>query len=155
MPIKQIELIIDYHVRYLCEEPYPNHPKGCPNYRRKLSCPPGAPFIETVIDLSKPVYAIWNVFDFASHTIRMYQLHPDWSQRQLECCLYWQGTARKKLKELIFDFQFNPDHISYEIFTCPEAIGINVTETMKSIGEILEWPPVTKAYQVVIAGVRK
>ena len=155
MPIKQIKPIIDYSVRDFCFRPYSNHPKGCPNFGKRETCPPQASFIDDVLDLTKPVYAIWNIFDFACHTIKMSQLHPSWSRRQIECCLYWQGTARKQLKEEIFNFEFNPSHNGYDVFTCPEAMGVNVTETMKSIGEILEWPPVTKTYQVAIAGTKK
>jgi predicted metal-binding protein len=155
MPIKEVQLIFDEAIRNLCFKPYPNHKKGCSNYGKKETCPPKVPLIQNVIDLSKPVYAIWTIFAFDLHVMAMKFLHPNWSQRQLECCLYWQGTARKKLKEEIFNFEFDPAVISYKVITCPEAMGVNITETMKSIGEILEWPPVTKTYQVAIAGVAK
>jgi predicted metal-binding protein len=153
MPVKQINLVVDKSVRNLCCKAYPMHPHGCPNFGKRSTCPPQVSYIEDVLDLSMPVYAIWNIFDFRSHVQKMSALHPEWSQRQLECCLYWQGTARKKLKEQIFDFEFNIDHIGYKIIACPEAMGVNVTETMKGIGELLEWPPTTKTYQVAIAGI--
>jgi hypothetical protein len=154
--IREVKLIIDGTVRNLCFQSYPLHPKGCQNYGHKESCPPEAPIISDVIDLERPVYAIWTVFDFGGHIRKMKELHPDWSQRQLECCLYWQGTARKKLHEEIINRKWGfVEQLGinfYEVFTCPEAMGVNVTDTMKSIGEILEWPPVTKTYQVAIAG---
>ena len=76
--------------------------------------------------------------------------HPDWSERQLACCLYWQGTARKQLRELTDKFiEIHPECI---IIPVPEAMGVNVTATMKSIGHELEWPPRTVAYQVALAG---
>jgi hypothetical protein len=83
--------------------------------------------------------------------------HPGWSQRQAECCLYWQGTARKRLGEIIDEFMvwasgdYNPEN--GVAFLVPEAHGLNVTATMKSIGIELEWPPKTVAYQVAIASV--
>ena len=40
------------------------------------------------------------------------------------------------------------------VLYCPEAMGVNVTETMKNVGIILEWPPETVTYQIVIAGSR-
>jgi hypothetical protein len=148
--IREVKLVIDYGMRNLCFRPYPNHPKGCPNYGKRPTCPPKAPHIEEIIDMRKPVFAIWNVFDFGSHVKKLKEVHPDWSQRQLECCLYWQGTARKKLNEQIGFFGLGlQGHI---LLKCPEACGVNVTETMKWIDEILEWPPVNKAYQVAIAG---
>jgi len=37
----------------------------------------------------------------------------------------------------------------------PEAMGVNVTETMKRVGIELEWPPVNVAYQIALAGIFK
>lgn len=150
MPCKKVELVICKDVRNLCFEPYPLHPKGCQNFGKRPQCPPQAPFIEDALDLSKPVYAIWTVFDFASHVQKMRDAHPDWSQRQIECCLYWQGGARKNLKNEMAFFSLGGEWNS--VLTCPEACGVDITATMKSIREMLEWPPVTKTYQVAIAG---
>lgn len=154
MPYKKVILTVDYSVRVLCFQPYPNHPKGCPNYGNRLTCPPQALLIENILDLSGPIYVIWSTFDFASHIERMKALHPKWTERQLVCCLYWQPRARKMLECQIESFKaitFNELHV----LRCPEACGINVTETMASIGERLEWPPRTKTYQVAIAGWRR
>jgi hypothetical protein len=38
---------------------------------------------------------------------------------------------------------------------CPEAMGVDITSTMSSIGIELEWPPKNITYQVSIAGVIK
>jgi len=144
--------------RSMCVREYPNHKKGCPNYGKKEGCPPGAPMFDEVYDLSKPVYAIYNVFDFKGHVERMRDKHPDWSKRQLECCLYWQGTARKKLKTKIKIFHGSMLGLEgkvYIIATIPEAMGVNVTETMRKVGITLEWPPVNVAYQIAFAGTRK
>ena len=81
--------------------------------------------------------------------------HPDWSKRQLECLLYWQGTARKKQKEQIEIFKKWINDEEYIITTVPEAMGVNVTETMKRIGIELEWPPINVAYQIALAGFKK
>lgn len=148
--IQPIQLVVDHAVRFLCAKPYPGHPKGCPNYGKKDTCPPRAPFIRDLIDLERPVYAIWTVFDLGQHVERMRALHPSWSDRQLTCCLYWQPAARKRLEKEIKSFPIIcPVHLFIRI---PEACGVNVTATMKSIGVELEWPPVTKTYQVAIAG---
>ena len=109
---------------------------------------------DSFYDLSKRVVAIYNNFDFKGHVDRMREKHPDWSKRQLECCLYWQGTARKELKRRIKIFEILA-HERYVVNIVPEAMGVNVTETMKRVGIELEWPPVNVAYQVAMAGIRR
>lgn len=137
--------------RDLCRLEYPNHPNGCPNYGKKISCPPIASHLYMLIN-SSPIYIIWNVFLFGQHVQRMKLRHPEWSERQARCCLYWQGTARKQLRIEINNF-LSVHHNMY-VVQCPEASGVNVTETMANINKFLEWPPETIAYQVVLAGRR-
>lgn len=143
--------------RCMCMMEYPNHKKGCPNYGKKEGCPPSAPMFDSVYDLSKPIYAIYNVFNFKRHVECMRDKHPDWSKRKLECCLYWQGTARKDLKKRIEMFErFIPTtYKDYAITTVPEAMGVQVTETMKKVGIEIEWPPVHIAFQIAFAGEKK
>jgi len=145
--------------RGLCVREYPNHKLGCPNYGKRKTCPPYVQMFDSVYNLSRPVYAIYNVFGFKSHVDRMREKHPDWSQRQLECCLYWQSTARKQLKEKIEAFKKLLDEhyqgTRYSIILTPEAMGVNVTETMWGVGIKLEWPPVNVAYQIAFAAIRR
>ncbi len=149
----QVKPVIDLKVRGLCCKPYYNHPRGCPNFNKKSNCPPRCPIIDETLDLSKPVYVIYNVFDFEGHCNKMRQKFPNWSEHQIKCVLYWQPKARALLRQKIKDFQkFFPD---LKIIDCPEAQGINLTATMKSIGIELEWPPVKRAYQIVLAGTPK
>ncbi len=147
-----VKPVIDFSMRSLCRKPYPNHPKGCPNYRRKSICPTEAKIIHDLLNLEKPVHAIFNQFDLGSHVEKMFRRHPEWSQRQLVCCLYWQGKARKQLRKQIEIFLNTPAYYGLRIIECPEATGINLTETMKQIGVELEWPPVKWTYQIVLAG---
>ena len=86
--LTEASLVIDLKVRGLCGRPYPGHPKGCPNVNHKKGCPPSAPLLPDVFDLSRPVWIIINRFDLGAHVERMRTLHPDWSTRQLTCCLY-------------------------------------------------------------------
>lgn len=150
--IKQINPVIDLKVRGLCKTPYFSHPKGCPNFGLKESCPPLIKLYNQIYDVTKPVYVIYNTFDLASHVEKLRQKHPQWTRRQLECTLYWQGTARKRLREKIDIFK--NDHPEYEVTIRPEAMGVNVTETMKQIGIELEWPPTKTVFQVAMAAVR-
>ena len=146
----QLTLLPAVDVSGLCRKPYPLHPKGCPNWNKKLGCPPTCRRVDHVLDLSQPIYAIYNAFDFATHTAKMRAKHPDWSQRQVECCLYWQGTARKTLRSLFIEFR--KAHPGLHVMMTPEGSGVDITATMASIGINLEWPPVNVAYQVAIAG---
>jgi len=130
----------------LCTRPYPLHPKGCPNWGIRPTCPPVAPALSDI--LTEPIYAIWNIFPFREHVEKMRKFHPLWSDRQVRCCLYWQGTARKELRLKVARFLENN---SMQVVWVPEACGVNVTATMREIGERLEWPPENIAYQVVLA----
>jgi predicted metal-binding protein len=152
-------LEIDKSVRALCLTPYPGHPKGCPNYNKRNDCPPKVDLVEQVLDLEKQVYVVYNRFHLAEHVQTLKRKHPKWSQRQLECCLYWQGKARKQLREQVGDLLYQLYHFSTygpgsepTVLYTPEACGVDVTATMASLGITLEWPPRTYTYQVALVG---
>jgi hypothetical protein len=157
--IKVRELALDYSVRRLCKKPYPGHPKGCPNYAKRADCPPRAKQLTEVLDLSQPLYLVYNRFNLGDHVFQLKGRHPKWSDRQLYCCLYWQGMARKELRlqvsELLSDLiqfsDFGPGDDPVVLYT-PEACGVDITATMASVGITLEWPPRTYAYQVALIG---
>ena len=76
--------------------------------------------------------------------------HPKWSDRQLRCCLYWQGKARSHLRAKVAAFLVNhPDCIAE---FCAEAAGVNLTGTLRKIGIRLEWPPRKIVRQIALAG---
>lgn len=152
MPFKLVKPVIDLNVRRLCVRPYHGHPHGCPNHDKKQGCPSKAPILDYVFDLERPIWAVWNAFDFAGHVGRMRDKHPEWSHRQLACCLYWQRGARNDLAVEIRGFLSKMVGCGLMLVTCPEATGVNVTATMKSIGIELEWPPRTVTYQVALCG---
>jgi len=133
-------------------KPYPRHRKGCPNYNKRASCPPQRKKIKDIIRTDLTTYIIWTTFNFKAHVDKMRRKHPKWSQRQLECCLYWQNTARKNLEKEITRFQDTIWKTGFTIVKIPEACGVNVTATMARIGWHLEWPPVNITYQVAVAG---
>ena len=146
---KRIFPVLDKKVRVLCIKAYPNHPKGCPNYNKRETCPPQAPLWSEHCDIKLATWLVWTKFDLGSHRERMRKKHPKWSIRQLNCCLYWQGTARKSLKDFLKTQWLMPGLFKT---MCPEAMGINVTETMRDIGIELEWPPEKWVYQVAMMG---
>ena len=154
--IDSSKLVIDCEVRFLCYKPYPNHPKGCPNFSKRPTCPPTAPFIEDFYTISKGFWIVWIEYDFAAHVAHMARKYPNWSQRQKECCLYWQGTANKMLREAIADQEYYLEGTgNWETTYCPEAMGVNVTATMKNLNVILEWPPQNIVRKVALIGIRK
>lgn len=142
--------VINPKMRGMCKLPYPGHPHGCPNFGVAERCPPKAPKFEDVVDLSEPVYAVCNAFDFAAHVAKMRVAHPTWTERQLRNCLYWQGTARKAWRAEIKSFL--AAHPGLVAFETPEACGVDVTATMVAVGVALEWPPVRVAMQVALVG---
>ena len=152
----QVKIVLDPKVRELCCRPYYNHPKGCPNYNKRSSCPPKAPLLNEVIDLSQSVWAVWVSFNLAAHRERMRAKHLKWSKRQLDCCLYWQGTLLKELRGQVANFCTMQllykvcDNL--EALYCPEAMGVNVTATLESVGVKLEWPPEKIVHKVALVG---
>lgn len=108
----QVTPVVDLSLLGLCRRAYHGHPKGCPNWDKKGDCPPRTRPLGEVIDLNQPVYAIWNVFDLQAHVEKMSDRHPEWSWRQLVNCLYWQGTARKHLRQETRRFESeHPGHL--------------------------------------------
>jgi predicted metal-binding protein len=166
--ILRVNPVIDDRVRGLCTRPYPGAPRGCPNFGKKFGCPPHAPLFQNVFDLERPIYAVINIFDFEGHVARMKAKHPDWTDKQAGCSRYWQSTARKDHMEKIKEFL--GEHQEYTVctawykgappmkrilYSAPEAMGIDVTKTLRNAGIELEWPPKTVARQVALAGIRK
>ena len=136
----------------MCKLPYPGHPKGCPNYGKRRACPPRQRLLPDIFNMTRPLYVICTSFDLKSHVSFLQKTHPTWSRRQLYCCLYWQGKARKNLKAAAEEFKKN--NSGYFVSFCPEAMGVNVSSMMKKVVEVsLEWPVETIAYQVAIAGI--
>ena len=143
---------IDPTFQKICWRPYYNHPRGCPNYGKKRGCPPHQKMFFDVFD--RDFYLIFTEFDLGTPVKKMKKKHPNWTDRQLYCCLYWQGTARKNLKaEIDRARKILPHH---HITACPEAMGVNVTDLMEdNAGIELDWPPKITTYQVAIAGLKK
>jgi len=72
-------------------------------------------------------------------------LIPGWSDRQCRNPLYWQGGVRKRLKEKCRAFGCNI------ILDIPEACGVEVFETMKNAGVIIDRHPET-VIKVMLVG---
>lgn len=143
-------LVIDYRAREWCKIPYPGHPKGCPNYDMRDSCPPRAYKIEDFIELSLPMYLVLERFNLLSHTRRMKYLHPNWSERQIKCVLYWQNGVNGRLtNHCIYVTRENP---GYTWTICPEAMGINVIKTVKLLNIPIKTHPTDLVIKVGLVG---
>mgnify|MGYP006303642661 CR=1 FL=1 len=125
VPVKR--LILSGKTGSWCTLPYPGHPKGCPNYGKKPSCPPNAPPVRERFDLARPLYLVHSGFDLAAHAAAMKEKHSGWSDRQCRCLLYWQPKSRKQLRERVLRAAAITG--AREMTDCPEAMGVNVFAT--------------------------
>lgn len=157
MPYAPVSLIYNPAVRALCRKPYPGHPKGCPNFGVAPRCPGKVPLLYDLYRVGGPFYFVWTTFDMAAHVQHMRLRHPTWTDRQLRCVLYWQNKARKRLRNEIVWVRMVREDLddSFLLNETPEALGVDVTATMKSINVILEWPPEHLTYQIALLGMKK
>lgn len=133
IPLKKV-----YHsnnVRDWCKLPYPGHSKGCPNYGCKSKCPPISPYFTELFDLEKDIYFIFSEFDLEGHINSMKIKHPNWTDKQLRNVLYWQGKARKELRNRIWQARKFIDFDCISI--TPESNGVNVYRTCAHHGLLL------------------
>jgi hypothetical protein len=139
----------------MCLEPYEGHPKGCPNYGKSDRCPPKAKWWWDVYDETKPIYAIIEQFDLDAHAEKMKLAHPNWTDKQCRCVLYWQAGMRKRLTQKCKEALKDLPGYNYEL--TPEAMGWNMVAAAKQFGVNLVWPPhtVTKIAVLGFASVSK
>ena len=143
-------MAIDYNVRDWCRFPYPDHPKGCPNWNKKDICPPKVKHVPDVFDLSKQHWFIIIEFDLGAHVQRMAKLHDEWSERQCRCLLYWQKGVIKKLEE--YCLQYIRFHAQMIYTLCPEGMGINVFRTAHRHGIMIRKNPKKTIHKVALIG---
>uniref|UniRef100_A0A6M3KBC7 Uncharacterized protein n=1 Tax=viral metagenome TaxID=1070528 RepID=A0A6M3KBC7_9ZZZZ len=147
------KLVIDYRAREWCKMPYPDHPKGCPNYDKKEGCPTSVQLVEDYFDLTKDHYFVVVQFDLGSHIEKMKGKHPKWSDRQARCVLYWQGSVNKILKEECKLHTFQQAGLLSNL--CPEAMGVNVIKTCKALGLPIKPRPTDTVFKVAMLGAMK
>ncbi len=144
------KLRLNPKAREWCRLPYPDHPKGCPNYGMRLACPPYAPNVDEVFDLDRPLWMVVEAFNLAAHQARMLVLHPGWSNRQTRCVLYWQAGVAKRLSGATgLTTWARPGTIST---LCPEAMGVNVIATLRRCGIDIRVHPTAWVYKAALVG---
>lgn len=138
-------LTIDYRARDWCKIPYYNHPKGCPNFNHKSTCPPQVCLIENWCDLSKRMWFVIVQFNLKEHMDKMLAKYPHWTLNQTKCVLYWQPKVSKQLEVESKLFCFGK---GLKYTTCPEAMGVNVIKTAKRLGLPISSHPKEFVYKI-------
>ena len=136
-----------------CELEYPGHKKGCPNYSKCSELPD----LEDYFDLTRNHWFCIQEFNLAAHVEKMKQKHPEWSERQCRCVLYWQNGVRNELsdksrsfiKTMKTTYSVNGD---LRFHLIPEAMGLNVMMTMRKIGQPIEIKPVNIVRKISLIG---
>ncbi|KKN62620.1 hypothetical protein LCGC14_0510310 [marine sediment metagenome] len=142
-------LVIDYRAREWCRLPYPDHPKGCPNFDHKLICPPQVCLIEEFVDLDHSLWLVVESFDLQEHVERMKARHSGWSDRQARNVLYWQGSVNKKLR---LACESHVKTVGGVWTICPEAMGVNVIQTAKQVGLPIKARPTSLVFKIGLVG---
>jgi predicted metal-binding protein len=163
VPWKEItrdQILFDPVIQTLC-----NNPKfKCPNYGHNWACPPHAPYLEKDIMTHNKFYLIYCRIDMNR---QIQDKKTDWeglnSYKYLRNCIekeiekflelqnisinnvsiLWDGHCNACEKEGLncaIDEELPcrfPDRKRYSM----EAVGINVTETVRNVDLEIEWPP--------------
>jgi len=164
--IKRETIVFTKKTRGWCLLPYPNHPKGCPNYNNNPLCPPKANYMSEKIGKYKFYYLIYANFNFRKYREQMTLNHPTWSDRQIGCVLYWQNSVKKRIKDFLKKIYiknsltnlylfgcgsgFNDDFFKQEKILSMEAAGINVFSTLKNNDIEFEAKPKNKILLVTL-----
>lgn len=145
-------IICDHRIQNYCRLPYPDHPKGCPNFARKPNyCPPTAPYFPDIFEPNAYIAAV--SINFKQYLEIRKNIHPEWTDRALRNPRHWQGHIRTHLHQLAENALANNygDTIIYN----PEAMGVDLTATCYEAGIYLEWPPENLVYQIALLATQK
>jgi len=146
--VKIDEVDINLRAREWCKLPYPNHPNGCPNYSVREDCPPKAPIWNEYIEC--PCILVGLKFNLKEWIENMKAKHPNWSERQCKCCLYWQGKVRKELRNICNKIKGKDE--SLFISYTPEAMGVQVINTAVKAGLDVKVKPKDYVWKIAIIG---
>ncbi len=141
-----------------CTLPYDNHSKGCPNYGKKNTCPPDAPYLEHEVKSYEHIYLLYLRFDFEMYRVirgnEWINKGFPYTEKQLRCLLYYQPSIKRIIKNHIINKLFTLGSIYVlgcgsglrlpfqKIVYSMEAVGINVFKTLKNNNIYHEIKPV-------------
>jgi predicted metal-binding protein len=162
--IQKVSILFTQKTRIWCQLPYPNHPKGCPNFNKNPLCPPNMNFMKDILQKYHYFYIVYAKFDLKSQRKRMLERHPNWSKKQAECLLYWQNSVKKELKEKLERILLKNNEKEIFLLSCGsgfklkryksnfipsmEAAGINVYNILENNNIEFELKPVKKVILV-------
>jgi len=152
-PVLKMDVIVDFRSQGVwCKLPYPGHKQGCPNYGKKKGCPPFTKKIHDIIET--PFFLSIQSFDLEKHAKKMKEKHPNWTDKQCRNLLYWQKSVIKRLKDESYQFARTQGD-NFVVLEVPEANGVQVFETCKKVGILLDKNPGKIVYKVMIIGKNK
>lgn len=97
-------------------------------------------------------YFIVETFDLDAFSNSMKVLHPQWSDKQCKCCLYWQNGVRKRLRQKCDSFIATKKGYTYTLI--PEAMGVNVFRTAHRHKLMIRKNPAV-VYKVALVGMAR
>lgn len=152
LPLREVDVVIDSRAMGTwCQLSYQNHPKGCPNYAKRKTCPPFSKPLNDLVE--SPFYLVIQNFDIEAQAKRMKERHPNWTEKQSRNCLYWQRGLMKKLRKEAEEFVDRQDN-DLMLLEIPEANGVDLFNTCKNLGIILERRPRKTIRKMMVIGKR-
>jgi len=138
-------------VKEWCGLPYYDKKNGCPNFNKRKGCPMDNKNIDEILDVNKKTYIVGVVFNLKEYRDEMKKKHSNWTYRQLNNVIYWQGSIFGKMKREVNKFSLmNP---GLKIVYKPEAYGVNLTKMLLNSGVPINWKyPLRKIYIVALLG---
>ncbi len=135
--------------RSFCIRPYKNHPKGCPNYGIKDTCPPHVKGMYDEIFDAREVYAVVTKFDLEKFFDERRKKLPMLAEGQIRNLLVWQQKAVRENNDALRRFyENNPEKQDFVSTRLLECLGVDVVGTMKEVGIDLKFPVEDYAYRI-------
>ncbi len=160
-----------------CQRGYNNHPNGCPNFNHNWSCPPYAPSIQEIKKII-PMYEFWWILSIkisvssfvpkifqSRHLKHLYRKYTryfneflDFIQQQHSKWKIFFCSECKICKERLkvaCNCPHEPCRFPKEIRISPEAVGINLFESLAKISHPLNSSPKKSLHRIALVGTHK
>lgn len=109
-----------------CKRPYPDHPDGCPNIQKCRDL--NLPFFK---DRWREYHLLYADFDFRSYKDWRESQNPNWTARQVECCLYWQNSVKSLLVREIEKLYISDG--PFYVYGCGSGLKLSFQEKVGSM----------------------
>ena len=150
MPLKKEDIVFDKRATgYWCKLPYSGHPKGCVNFNKRVGCPPNSKFFGDLI--SAPFFLVAQEFDLSEQVEILNKKESNLEDKRAFCLDYYRGSFSKKIKEEAEAFLESRNQDLF-LLERPEANGVDIFNTCKNVGILLERDPKRKFWKVILIG---